>query len=42
MRLLTYMDNKFYQSDLSRENNFTYAFFTKRDNNNHSIEIKKT
>ena len=40
MRLLTYKDIKFFQSDLLRENNFIHAFFTKRSNNNDPIELQ--
>ena len=40
MRLLTYKDIKFFQSDLLRENNFINAFFTKRSNNNEPIELQ--
>ena len=41
MRLLTYKDIKFFQSDLLRENNFIHAFFTKRTNKNEPIELQK-
>ena len=41
MRLLTYKEINFFQSDLSRENSFTHAFFTKRLNNNEPIELQK-
>ena len=40
MSLLTYKDIKFFQSNLSRENNFTHAFFTKRSTNNKPIELR--
>jgi len=41
MKLLTYKDIKFFQSDLLRENNFIHAFFTKRSKNNKPIELQK-
>ena len=41
MRLVTYKDIKFFQSDLLRKNNFIHAFFTKRSNNNQPIELQK-
>ena len=40
MKLLTYKDINFFQSDLLRENNFIHAFFTKRSNNNDPIELQ--
>ncbi len=41
MRLLTYKDLKFFQSDLLKENNFIHAFFTKTSNNEEPIELQK-
>ena len=41
MRLLTYRDINFFQSNLLSENNFIHAFFTKRSNNNKPIELQK-
>ena len=41
MRLSTYNDLKFFESDLLKENNFIHAFFTKRSNNNEPIELQK-
>ena len=40
MRLLTYKDINFFQSDLLTENSFTHAFFTKRLNNNKPMELQ--
>ena len=40
MKLLTYKDIKFFQSDLLKKNNFIHAFFTKRSNNNEPIELQ--
>ena len=40
MRLLTYKDINFFQSDLLKENNFIHAFFTKRSKNNEPIELQ--
>jgi len=40
MRLLTYNNIKFFQSDLLRDNNFKHAFFTKRSNKNEPIELQ--
>ena len=40
MRLLTYKEIIFFQSDLLTENSFTHAFFTKRLNNNKPIELQ--
>jgi len=40
MRLLTYEDINFFQSDLLIEHNFKHAFFTKRSNNNDPIELQ--
>ncbi len=40
MRLLTYKDIKFFQSDLLRENNFIHAFFTKRSKKNEPRELQ--
>ena len=40
MRLLTYKEINFFQSDLLTENSFTHAFFTKRLNNNKPIELQ--
>ena len=40
MKLLTYKNIKFFQSDLLRENKFKHAFFTKRSNKNDPIEIQ--
>lgn len=40
MKLLTYKDIKFFQSDLLRENNFIHAFFTKRYKNNEPMELQ--
>ncbi len=40
MRLLTYKDINFFQSDLLKENSFTHAFFTKRLNNNKPMELQ--
>jgi len=41
MRLSTYKNISFFQSDLFRENNFIHAFFTKRSNNNEPIDLQK-
>ena len=41
MRLSTYNDIKFFQSDLLRENNFIHAFFTKRSNNNEPMQLQR-
>ena len=40
MRLLTYKNINFFQSDLLIENNFIHAFFTKRSKNNEPIELQ--
>jgi len=40
MKLLTYKNIKFFQSDLLRENNIKHAFFTKRSNKNNPIELQ--
>tara|TARA_Y100001968_G_C19253315_1_gene665547 strand:- start:91 stop:858 length:768 start_codon:yes stop_codon:yes gene_type:complete len=40
MRLLTYKNIKYFQSDLLRDNNFKHAFFTKRSNKKEPIELQ--
>ena len=40
MRLSTYKEIKFFQSDLFRENNFKHAFFTKISNNNEPLKLQ--
>jgi YfiH family protein len=40
MRLLTYKDINFFQSDLLIENNFIHAFFTKRPDKNEPKELQ--
>ena len=40
MRLLTYKNINFFQSDLLIENNFIHAFFTKKSKNNKPIELQ--
>ena len=40
MRLLTYKDINFVQSDLLKRNNFIHAFFTKKYNNNEPNELQ--
>ena len=41
MKLLTFNDLKFFQSDLLIENNFIHAFFTKSSNTNGPLELQK-
>ena len=40
MRLLTYKNINFFQSDLLIENNLIHAFFTKKSKNNKPIELQ--
>ena len=40
MKLFTFKDIKFFQSDLFRENNFTHAFFTKSPDNDEPFELQ--
>ena len=40
MKLLTYKNINFFQSDLLKENNFKHAFFTKRSKKNDPIELQ--
>ena len=41
MRLLTYKDIKYFQSDLFKKNNFKHAFFTKISHKNEPEELQK-
>ena len=41
MKLLTYKNIKFFQSDLLRVNNFKHGFFTRRSIKNNPIDLQE-